>query len=211
MKSYSQYKQEDFVCEFFKNKTNGFFVELGGLDGIRHSNTYLLENKYMWNGLIIEPSPSLYLELKENRNVITENILISNKYEKGVDFLYIEDKTKCIGLQGIMENYNKKHLNRIRNELNNDSKFYNIIKMDTTTLQKICEKYKIYNIDYLSLDVEGSELKVLQGIDFNKINITLIGVEINYEENKKGIFDILNNDPNYIFIKKLGDYFFKKK
>ena len=96
------------------------------------------------------------------------------------------------------------------NELNNDSKFYNIIKMDTTTLQKICKKYKIYNIDYLSLDVEGSELKVLQGIDFNKINITLIGVEINYEEDKKAIFDILNNN-NYIFIKKLGDYFFKKK
>ena len=82
--------------------------------------------------------------------------------------------------------------------------------MDTTTLQKICEKYKIYNIDYLSLDVEGSELKVLQGIDFNKINITLIGVEINYEEDKKAIFDILNNN-NYIFIKKFGDYFFKKK
>lgn len=210
MKSYSQYKQEDFVCDFFKNKKNGFFLELGGLDGIRHSNTYLLENKYMWNGLIIEPSPSLFLELKKNRNVITENILISNKYEKDVEFLYIEDKTKCIGLQGIMENYNKKHLNRIRNELNNDSKFYNIIKMDTTTLQKICEKYKIYNIDYLSLDVEGSELKVLQGIDFNKINITLIGVEINYEEDKKAIFDILNNN-NYIFIKKFGDYFFKKK
>lgn len=186
------------------------FLELGGLDGIRHSNTHLLENKYMWNGLIIEPSPSLFLELKENRNVITENVLISNKYEKDVEFLYIEDKTKCIGLQGIMENYNKKHLNRCKNELNNDSKFYNIIKMDTTTLQKICENYKIYNIDYLSLDVEGSELKVLQGIDFNKINITLIGVEINYEEDKKAIFDILNNN-NYIFIKKFGDYFFKKK
>ena len=63
--SYSQYKQEEFVLNYFKNKTNGTFIELGGLDGIRHSNTYLLENKYNWNGLIIEPSHSLYIELKK--------------------------------------------------------------------------------------------------------------------------------------------------
>jgi chondroitin 4-sulfotransferase 11 len=65
IKSYSQYKQEEFVLKYFKNKKNGIFIELGGLDGIRHSNTFLLEKKYDWNGMIIEPSPSLYEELKK--------------------------------------------------------------------------------------------------------------------------------------------------
>jgi hypothetical protein len=64
------------VLNYFNQKTNGCFIELGGLDGIRHSNTFLLEQKYNWNGLIIEPSPSLYKELQLNRNIFTENTLI---------------------------------------------------------------------------------------------------------------------------------------
>lgn len=206
--SYSQYKQEEFVLNYFKNKTNGTFIELGGLDGIRHSNTYLLENKYNWNGLIIEPSHSLYIELKNNRNVRTENILVGEKEDNSVDFLYIEDKKKCIGLQGILKNYNPKHLNRTMTELKN--KDYKIIQLNMTTLQKLLNKYKLYNIDYLSLDVEGSELQVLKGIDFLKSNIKLIGVEINYNEDKNDIFKFLL-DNNYTFITKQGDYFFERK
>ena len=206
--SNSQYKQEEFVLDYFKNKTNGTFIELGGLDGIRHSNTYLLENKYDWNGLIIEPSPSLYIELKNNRNVFTENILVGEIEDKNINFLYIEDKEKCIGLQGVLENYNPKHLTRTMTELK--YKDYKIIQLNMTTLQQLLNKYKLYNIDYLSLDVEGSELQVLKGIDFKKSNIKLIGVEINYNEDKNDIFKFLI-DNNYTFLTKQGDYFFERK
>ena len=123
-------------------------------------------------------------------------------------FLYIEDKKKCIGLQGILKNYNPKHLNRTMTELKN--KDYKIIQLNMTTLQKLLNKYKLYNIDYLSLDVEGSELQVLKVIDFLKSNIKLIGVEINYNEDKNDIFKFLL-DNNYTFITKQGDYFFERK
>lgn len=207
IKSYSQYKQEDFVINYFNNKKDGVFIELGGLDGIRHSNTFLLEKKYNWSGLIIEPSPSLYKELKINRNVHTENILVGDKKQENVEFLYIEDKTKCIGLQGVVENYNSKHFNRAMKELNNKS--YNIIKLNMVTLQELCNKYNICKVDYLSLDVEGSELKVLEGIDFSKLDIKLIGVEINYKEDESKIYNILNKN-GYTFLKNCGDYFFIK-
>lgn len=208
IKSYSQYKQEELVLNYFNNKKDGVFIELGGLDGIRHSNTFLLENKYNWSGLIIEPSPSLYKELKINRNVYTENTLIGDKKQENIDFLYIEDKTKCIGLQGIVENYHPIHLNRVMQELNNKS--YKIIKIDMVTLQEISDKYNISKVDYLSLDVEGSELKVLEGIDFVKLDIKLIGVEINYKDDEAKIYDILNKN-GYTFLNKCGDYFFTKK
>lgn len=207
IKSYSQYKQEDFVINYFNNKKDGVFIELGGLDGIRHSNTFLLEKKYNWSGLMIEPSPSLYKELKINRNVHTDNILVGDKKQYNVEFLYIEDKTKCIGLQGVIENYNPKHFNRAMKELNNKS--YGIIKLNMVTLQELCNKYDIREVDYLSLDVEGSELKVLQGIDFSKLDIKLIGVEINYKEDETKIYNILNKN-GYKFLEKCGDYFFIK-
>jgi FkbM family methyltransferase len=208
IKSYSQCKQEKWVLNYFNNKKNGVFIELGALDGIRHSNTFLLENNYNWSGLMIEPSPSLYKELKINRNIHTENILVGDKKQENIDFLYIEDKTKCIGLQGVIENYNTKHFDRIIRELK--SKPYEIIKMNMVTLQELCDKYNICKVDYLSLDVEGSELKVLEGIDFSKLDIELIGVEINYDEDKNKIYNILNKN-GYTFIKRVGDHFFIKK
>jgi len=207
IKSYSQCGQEQYVLNYFNNKENGTFIELGGLDGIRHSNTYKLEKQYYWKGLIIEPSPSLYEELKENRGVFTENILVGESKKENIDFLYIDDKTKCIGLQGIPENYNKQHMKRINRELGDHKS--QLIKLNMDTLQSLCDKYNLVDIDYLSLDVEGSELKVLQGIDFTHLNIKMIGVEINYDENKKSIFDLLIKN-NYTFIKKIGDYFFIK-
>jgi len=68
----------------------------------------------------------------------------------------------------------------------------------------------IIYVKYLSLDVEGSELKVLQGIDFSKLDIKLIGVEINYHEDKEEIYNILNKN-GYTYLITLGDHFFIKK
>lgn len=92
-------------------------------------------------------------------------------------------------------------------ELNNKS--YEIIKMDMVTLQQLCDKHNISKVDYLSLDVEGSELKVLEGIDYAKLDIELIGVEINYKDDETKIYNILNKN-GYTFITKCGDYFFAK-
>ena len=207
IKSYSQYDQEELVLKYFNNKKDGVFIELGGLDGIRHSNTFILEKKYNWSGLIIEPSPSLYKELIINRNVHTENILVGDKIQENIDFLYIEDKTKYIGLQGIVENYHPIHLTSAMQELNNKS--YKILKLNMVTLQQLSDKHTISKVDYLSLDVEGSELKVLEGIDFAKLDIKLIGVEINYNDDKNAIYEILNKN-GYTFFKICGDHFFIK-
>ena len=205
--SFSQCGQEAYVINYFKNKKNGSFIELGGLDGIRHSNTYKLEYEYEWKGLIIEPSPTLYTELVNNRNVYTENLLVGESQQNNVNFLHIEDKTKCIGLQGIPDNYNEKHMARIKRELGESKS--KVIQLKMETLQNICDKYGLVDIDYLSLDVEGSELNVLQGIDFKRLNIKVIGVEINYAESKNAIFDLLTKN-NYTFDKRIGDYFFIK-
>ena len=207
IKSYSQCGQEEWVLNYFNKKKNGVFIELGALDGIRHSNTFLLENKYNWSGLLIEPSPSLYKELKINRNTHTENFLVGDKKQENIDFLYIEDKTKCIGLQGVVENYNPKHVQRINRELDNEP--YKIIKLNMVTLQELCDKHNIRKVDYLSLDVEGSELKVLEGIDFAKLDIKLIGVEINYHDDKEKIYNILNKN-GYTYIIQVFDHFFIK-
>ena len=173
--SHSQYEQESYNHTFLNNKTNGIFVEVGGMDGIRHSNTYMLEKDYNWNGLIIEPSPSLFKLLNKNRNCFKENILVGDKFDI-VNYLYIEDDKGPDGLQGVYDNYEEQHIKRINKELKETNTISQFIKLKMVPIQQLFDKYNLNNIDYFSLDVEGSELQVLNGIDFNKTNINIFSI-----------------------------------
>ena len=52
--SSSQLGQDLWVIDTMKYKKNGYFVDLGALDGLTHSNTLMLENKYSWSGICVE-------------------------------------------------------------------------------------------------------------------------------------------------------------
>lgn len=61
MSGYSQARQDEFVLSATNHKQNGWFVEIGSNDPIVTNNTYLLENKYNWSGLMVEYD-GLFLE-----------------------------------------------------------------------------------------------------------------------------------------------------
>ena len=67
LKSESELFQEIFVLNKTNFKTKGFFVEFGACDGISFSNTYLLEKKFEWQGIIAEPCKYFHIKLKNNR------------------------------------------------------------------------------------------------------------------------------------------------
>ena len=67
MKSYSQHEQDIWVVNKLKSKRNGFFVEAGAGNGIRLSNTYLLETEYEWDGICVEPFKPNFDQLVKNR------------------------------------------------------------------------------------------------------------------------------------------------
>ena len=64
---YSQLGQDLAVIDFYKEKKDGFFVEIGAVDGIEISNTYLLETKYNWKGICVEAIPDKFEKLVKNR------------------------------------------------------------------------------------------------------------------------------------------------
>ena len=80
--SRSQLAQDLNVISFYNNMKNGYFIEIGASDGISLSNTYLLEKKYNWNGICIEPIPDEYNKLIKNRSAICCNRAIYNESNK---------------------------------------------------------------------------------------------------------------------------------
>lgn len=192
---YSQYHQ-DVICleRYFEDLDTGVFVEVGADDGISKSNTYLYE-LLGWNGICIEPSPERFKLLNKNRSCICENYAIA-EYEKNVDFMDILGYGK--GLSGIIDEYNERHKERIKKELNHPlNKGYEVVQVKTISLSKLLEKHNLYHINFCSIDVEGAELSVLESINFESYKFDVILVENNY-----------NDDSIRMFMEEKG---FKKK
>ena len=180
MKFYGQYKQDEYVyTKFFQGKKDGFFVDIGAHDGISLNNTYALE-LIGWKGICIEPTPYIFEELVENRKCEVVKIALCNK--KGeMDFLVLRGYTQM--LSGLMDNYDPRHLQRIQGELTivHEGKkgTKELIKSQTDTFMSLNTPNII---DFVSLDVEGSELKILEGIDFNLKKIKVMAIENNYHD-----------------------------
>lgn len=66
--SKSQLYQDLVILNYLNYKKKGFFVEIGAHNGIYASNTYLLEKKYLWDGILVEPAKVFHKDLYKNRN-----------------------------------------------------------------------------------------------------------------------------------------------
>jgi FkbM family methyltransferase len=202
MKFYSQFQQDQFVYEnYFKNKQNGFFVDIGAYDGEIDSNSLFFEN-LGWEGICFEPNPIMFEKLQKIRKCKCLPYAISDKDEMN-QFFQIKEGPST--LSGLANEFTQEAIKRI-NEYNlEDNQSFDYLNIECKTFDVIVETN---NIDFLSLDTEGNELKILQSIDFNKYNIDVITVENNDYDDK--FFKFFSNKP-YQFITRLGcDELYKK-
>jgi FkbM family methyltransferase len=201
---YSQFKQDQFVNEnFFKNKKDGFFVDIGAHNGITFSNSLFFE-KLGWQGICVEPNPEIYKTLIANRNCQCFELAVSDKIGFSSFFQITSDIDM---LSGLTEEFTEQAINRIRSEMHKDPKAFNNIRVKTDIFENIVNKTT--KIDFLSLDTEGNELKILKTIDFNKYDIQVISVENNKFDNTFQQF--FYNTP-YNIVARLGcDEIYKKQ
>jgi FkbM family methyltransferase len=165
-KSLSQAAQDYWVInEAFDHKEKGYFVEIGSADGIRINNTYLLEKCYQWSGICIETNPIYFEQLKRNRSAICLNVCVDGR-EKEIDFI-------CDDLHGgiIDEDTDNRKKENIKN--------VEVRRLRTKTLANILEEHKAPEvIDYLSIDVEGAETRILADFPFNKYTFNSMTIEL---------------------------------
>lgn len=205
---HSQCQQDKYLNEvIFKNKKNGVFIDIGAHDGKTFSNSLFFEDELGWSGLCIEANPDVFKYLKKLRSAECINCCIVPVKEKDLHFLKIQGYPDM--LSGIYEFYDPRHLQRIQNELNNMGGTFELIKLPVDTLNDILESKSIYEIDFLSLDIEGGELEILKNLDYSKFDIKVIVVENNFNDEtfevimKKNGYNLVKNlEQDQVFIKK---------
>lgn len=199
-KHHSQLGQEKWVLAKTLYKTGGFFVEAGACDGKNLSNTFALEKDYGWNGICCEPNPEYHTELSENRTCQISHDCLYSVSGKFVEFAPANE------LGGIVSEFKTDGGDIRANKRNVHEK----ILVKNISLLDLLEKYNApKNIDYISLDTEGSEISILSTFDFNKYNVKLWTVEHNNISLGPLINLFQKNGYDYTKI-KFDAWFFKK-
>ena len=164
--------------EIFFNKENGFFIELGAYDGLTQSNTAFFEKTKNWTGILIEASRDRYEQCVKNR-----------PNSKCVN-------TACSATDNASISFN--HENGLMSKVVDDG----VYSCDTSTLETILDNCEVdRNIDFLSLDVEGHELEVLEGLNLCKYRPNYMLIEL-WDDNEFDVKTLLY-DNNY---RCLGNY-----
>lgn len=181
---------ESKLDDLFEKKENGFFIELGANDGLFQSNTAFLEKTRNWKGVLIEPSYIGYELCKKNRqnSICLNYACVSNSYSD--DFVYgdFQDNHAMASVQG-----------ERKQTASND-----LVKVNAITLERILDNILPSNIDFLSLDTEGYELNILQGLNLDKYRPNYMLIEI-YTKDYDNIITFLN-DNNYSLLSNFTNY-----
>ncbi len=197
----------DFVVQYFKNKTDrGFFIDVGAHDGVTWNNTLVLSEGLGWQGICIEANPVIFESLPKNRPLDICLNIASHNHNGGKLFWQITGPAN--GLSGLVATYDEPHKARIDEEIR---KHGGEKKEIVVPVEKLCTTITNHpfnqEIDYLSIDVEGAELSVLEGLHIDVNRPHLISIEDNGYHTKA--HDYLISKTYHFLTKVAADCFYE--
>ena len=206
-KRYSQFGEDQFIFEFFKDKKKGVYLDVGCFHPFYWSNTCLLHQKG-WEGINIDiNSTSIDLfNIARPKDINLCTTIDENKSEFKLFFDHAFSSVNTLD-ESFKNNIKKSFFEKFNKEcfVNDDTK---IVKSKTVTeILQIAEKFN--KIDFLNIDVEGTDLKILrQLIPNNKIKPELISIETHHPDGSQSrdaekINQFLK-DYNYKIFQRVG-------
>jgi FkbM family methyltransferase len=179
--SSAQLRQDLFVLSESNFKRNGYFVEFGACEGITISNTLLLERQFGWEGILAEPCRAWHSELKGSRRAHISTKCVWSK--SGEELTFVQAPSPVISTIGEL---------RDSDGLGDRRKRGRSYQVETISLIDLLSQFEApREIDYLSIDTEGSELEILKAFDFSRYRIGIITVEHNFMPVRSQIFELL--------------------
>lgn len=170
----SAFGQDRWVLDTLGGLTGGFFLDTGAADGVRGSNTLILERDHGWDGICVEPCPRLFAALGRARACRCVNACAYH-HDGEVDFVDADE------LSGIAAEYPPSLLRqaRARHAVAIDAAGRpRTVRRPARALRGLLRQLGAPAvIDYWSLDTEGSELALLQAFPWDEHEVRLITVE----------------------------------
>lgn len=196
---YSHIGQDAWVAQCLRFKRNGFFLDFGAFDGRTISNTLALEESLGWKGICVEPNPHYFPDLCRCRSSINVNVALWPQSRQRLRFIDAHGLSSLESFKNADANANRRS-NATRST----------IEVDTLNPNELLTRFSAPQlIDYLSLDVEGAEMEILQALDLTFYSIALMTVEHNHQlEHQRQIRAYLASFGYQVVQNRNDDFFF---
>lgn len=165
MYTYAQNFEDVILSRLFEGKDDGFYIDVGA-----HDPDFLSVTKHFyeigWSGINIEPLRDKHLLFEQNR---PRDINIHAAIGDGHGRVRISGVVDCSSLSTTNENRRAElqgSIHQLRDE-----------EVELVSLNQIIDYYQVKKIDFLKIDVEGDEARVLKSIDLSKHRPIVIVVE----------------------------------
>ena len=164
---YSVFAEEIIIRDFFQDRRNGFFVDVGAAWPVYGSNTYYLEKHLGWTGIGIDALSDFAPAWAEKRPrskflvyLVTDKAGGEGRFFKsaGLGISSTDRKHASGGMFGV--------------EVEPEE-----ISVPKTTLNDILDSQGITKVDLVSMDIEGHELPALRGFDIDRFQPELLVIE----------------------------------
>ena len=180
---HGQNEEDRYIAACFPDQHTGYFVDVGAFDGLKFSNTLYFEN-IGWTGLCIEPHGKTYngLRLRRKNSTCVRAACVGDPHLETVDFhqptaAALKRRKDISMLSGI--NPNLEHVEQNYKGVKVAYDGLETVEVPATTLNRLLHEHRGAGqpVDFVSIDTEGSELDVLQGLDLGLWKPKLICVE----------------------------------
>ena len=185
---HGQVGQDRAVAAILGYKRNGYFVDLAANDYVRFSNTRALERDYGWSGLCIEPNPRYHDRHQAVRTCRLLKFAVAD-IESALPF---RDAGEFGGL-----------ISPFTDNKPGPPGGPTVFQVRTVRFETVLSHFHDIprRIDYLSLDVEGAEERVMSSFPFHRYRISLLTVE-----RPKPVLVSLLNTHGYSFLCQSGGF-----
>lgn len=173
---FSQFKQDYYLYDrHFKNlKRTGTYIDVAANDAVQISNTYFFDRCLLWRGICVEGNPFYFDRIYRLRTCALVPTCVGKTEGEAVNFGLMG------GASGVVGGTNK-HMETWARQ----KREVHTLRERCTTVGLLMDKEQMPVVDYMSLDVEGHELDVLKGIDWDRAKINVLTIEVSQNSSEQ--------------------------
>ena len=177
----AQLRQDLFVLSELGFKRDGFFVEFGAADGHNLSNSWLLEKRFGWKGILSEPARCWHEMLAKNRSCLVDHRCVWSRTGASLEFNEVAEISTVTGFGQDDAHHQERQ------------KAVQYVVPTISLMDLMAESNAPLNPDYLSIDTEGSEFEILSHFDFGRYPFKVITCEHNFTPMREKLHDLLTS------------------
>jgi FkbM family methyltransferase len=190
--SHAQFGEDHILEEIFGGRANGYCVEVGANDGRTGSASYLFEQRG-WECLLVEPIPALVEEIREHRSCRVVNCAASSR--EGEASFFIAEQVEALSTLDLTP----RRLAWIEQAGGGVKE----ITVRTATLDSLLTEAGFPEVQFVTIDVEGHELAVLEGFTLEVYKPRIVIIEDNSASGDRRVVKHMSK-RGYVHFRRTG-------